>query len=591
MYYHFIHPKSTHWLRKFPSVVLLVLAIVLGFEGNVLEAQVSPPSDPILLAMLHSEDKKERVDLLNKAAKEHLHSKPGLASNYARKALSIAQETGYTEGEAHAHRQLGKYLQYSGKVDSSLLCFQKALALFEATNNRQGIGRLKCYIASSQYILGEYDTALKHCQSSSAILEEIKDFDGIAEAYNLSGVIYDHQGDYLKALKCYQKALKIQQGLGNRLGIALCYNNLGIIYKNQEDFEQSLSYSTLALDIMEEEKDSLNLASLHNNMGNLHYILRNDVESQKHYLKSQQLSKRMKQPMGEAVAFMNLGQIAASQGNFQEGLEHYFNASTLFTAIGFASGTCDCNTGIARCYMGLKQPKKGLVYGKKSLALSLEINEQASVKKASQILYQLNSELGNYKEAFEHALHYQAVSDSLSTKESIKKAAQVALQNQHEKEVAFTALEQSKRDSIQASNLAKERAWKWIFMVVLLALVGIVTLGAFGYRNLKRSHATIAEQRDQILFLNQNLEHLVRERTAELADKTQTLSDFVFTNSHRVRGPIARILGLLDVHENGGFNSPEELPVLMAYLSRAAKEADGVIHEIGEALEENTSST
>lgn len=55
------------------------------------------------------------------------------------------------------------------------------------------------------------------------------------------------------------------------------------------------------------------------------------------------------------------------------------------------------------------------------------------------------------------------------------------------------------------------------------------------------------EKGKELSELNQNLEKLVEIKTQILSKQNEALSNYAFTNSHKLRGPIARILGLISI--------------------------------------------
>jgi len=87
----------------------------------------------------------------------------------------------------------------------------------------------------------------------------------------------------------------------------------------------------------------------------------------------------------------------------------------------------------------------------------------------------------------------------------------------------------------------------------------------------------------EIMKLNENLEQDVIERTANLSIQLQKLNAYAFANSHEVRGPLARILGLLQL-----IDMEKEIPrkiELFAKIKGAALELDEIIRKMNRILE------
>lgn len=62
---------------------------------------------------------------------------------------------------------------------------------------------------------------------------------------------------------------------------------------------------------------------------------------------------------------------------------------------------------------------------------------------------------------------------------------------------------------------------------------------------LQLSNEEIQTQAEEIAVINENLEALVRKRTEELEKKNKALEEYAFINAHKLRGPVASILGLI----------------------------------------------
>lgn len=86
----------------------------------------------------------------------------------------------------------------------------------------------------------------------------------------------------------------------------------------------------------------------------------------------------------------------------------------------------------------------------------------------------------------------------------------------------------------------------------------------------------------QLAQTNEGLEEAVRQRTAELEKQNRQLTEYAFINSHLLRAPLARVLGLLQLIQL------EDLPVrdkqLVEALFTSANELDTLVRNISEML-------
>ena len=89
---------------------------------------------------------------------------------------------------------------------------------------------------------------------------------------------------------------------------------------------------------------------------------------------------------------------------------------------------------------------------------------------------------------------------------------------------------------------------------------------------------------DSLKTLNNSLEKVVEERTQELIIKNKTLEQYAFMNSHKLRGPLARILGLTNLHQYPTISEGEK-EVILHKLGESAKELDLIVSDINSKLE------
>ena len=93
----------------------------------------------------------------------------------------------------------------------------------------------------------------------------------------------------------------------------------------------------------------------------------------------------------------------------------------------------------------------------------------------------------------------------------------------------------------------------------------------------------VIESRNELNKLNQNLELVILERTNNVKQKNEYLVKYSFANAHYVRGPLARILGLLQLAK---LEEKVDYPFLFLKIDEQAKEIDVVLKKINKELEE-----
>lgn len=103
-------------------------------------------------------------------------------------------------------------------------------------------------------------------------------------------------------------------------------------------------------------------------------------------------------------------------------------------------------------------------------------------------------------------------------------------------------------------------------------------------REIETQNEELNAQQEELNSINTKLEELVENRTTLLMKKNAQLTDYAFRNAHNVRGPLARILGLLLLHKVDPSLSPEEI---LSMIEKEAKDMDAIILEIARELGES----
>jgi signal transduction histidine kinase len=100
---------------------------------------------------------------------------------------------------------------------------------------------------------------------------------------------------------------------------------------------------------------------------------------------------------------------------------------------------------------------------------------------------------------------------------------------------------------------------------------------------LQTSYEEIQAQDEEIRGINENLENIVRARTAELEKKNKALEEYAFINAHRLRSPVASILGLINLMNK--VQLTEEARGIMWHLQDSTEKLDETVSTITKTIE------
>jgi ligand-binding sensor domain-containing protein len=148
--------------------------------------------------------------------------------------------------------------------------------------------------------------------------------------------------------------------------------------------------------------------------------------------------------------------------------------------------------------------------------------------------------------------------------------------------------------------------WKTLsFQIVSALLIAGVVFGFYKFRissiqkqkarlkrkvkkrtiEIMRKNEEIKSQANEIKAINQNLEQLVSNRTMELERKNKALERYAFITAHKLRGPLASILGLIHLMSRDDI-ATHESKIFLKHLGDSADKLDVIIHSISEAIED-----
>ncbi len=123
-----------------------------------------------------------------------------------------------------------------------------------------------------------------------------------------------------------------------------------------------------------------------------------------------------------------------------------------------------------------------------------------------------------------------------------------------------------------------------VFMIVLIRARYNLTVKEIKARlALQASNEEIQAQAEEIQLINDNLELIVQDRTHELQKKNEALEEYAFINAHKLRSPVASIMGLMNLMNKTKLD--DEAAVIAQHLVSSTEKLDEVITTMTEALE------
>lgn len=333
----------------------------------------------------------------------------------------------------------------------------------------------------------------------------------------------------------------------------------------------------------------------------------------------------------EATAYNLLGILHTKRGDGKEAMNLFNKALAIRRQLNDQRGISSTLSNVALQYEENGEYSKALQFQQRSLSIDDSLQNMYGVSWSHQMIGALLTKMELYREA-EGALqkaeslahHLQAREVLLQTYKS--KGQLYSVQRKLAQALLYAEKYNQLRDSIYNSGLAgkvmllqqsyamNERdrkialqqgaleSQRKFFIALAVAIVLLAVLVFFYYRSYKKArdlNIEIAEQKEEIQAqaeeltesnqtihqLNDHLEEEVKRKSEELV-KTNVelvrhnneLLQFSYTVSHNLRGPVARLLGLMNLISLN--NRPEEKEDLIKLLQQSTIDLDTVLRDL-----------
>ena len=408
------------------------------------------------------------------------------------------------------------YCQYRKRdYETALSYYHKAVELTHTTNNPK---RRMWFYNSMGNVFDDipmFDSAMIYYHASLQLAIELDRDKDISIATNNIGNIFFSILDYESALDYYLESIKIDEEYGFYDQIELNYFNAGLIYNDTEKYQTAIEYFQKVIERCESNDCEPNYP----HMG--YYGLGIAYLGLKQYEKAkQQLLRSM-----DSI-------------DLEDSISVYRNLSHL--------------------YLDLEQPDKALSYIDSSIFLATSIGKVESLEWGYKQKSEVLNNLGVHDSAYIYLQYSLDIQDSIRNVDVIHRIRNLMVELERDK--ADSAI-QVKQDQI----LAKNRINLLLIAVIILAIAVIALIILDVIKRQRRNK-----------YLNQ----IVSQRTGELRkshrnliERTKDLDNLIYNISHKVRGPMARLLGLINLGNMGQ-------PLDYVYLRNEAYEVEKILQRL-----------
>lgn len=501
---------------------LLLISVSISVYGQKGKAGI----DSLLRELSAAQEDTSKVNLLGLLSFSYSEIDPDEGLKYGLKAKELSEKLGWKKGIASSCAELG--INYAAKSEHAKAIHynQKALELYKELDDENSVAAIFANNSLVYKAQGDYPKALDY--AFKALQTKNGHIDRKTEAIILEniGTIYLEQKDYSKTIEYYDKALKVYEELGDKRGIARNLGNSGIVEDAKGNYNRSLTYHFKALEANQEQG---NINGVQINLANIGYVyshLHDYSKALEHQFKALKISEDLGIKSSIAINLGNIGE-------------------TYFTIASSTTGTIKQNDLIPEGK--LSNLKLSVHYLEKALSICKEIDFAAPQVEFGKYLSDALFLSGDYKRSFEVYKDHTKLKDSIFSQKSKVELSNLETQRALElkdKDIIIKNKELEIR-KLGIANSRKERVIYISGIVLMLVIVG------FAFR----------------WFVKRN------------RVQKNVLSEIAHIQSHEVRGPVARILGLAQLFNHQDTKDPLNKE-LIVYISAEAKKLDEITRKV-----------
>jgi tetratricopeptide (TPR) repeat protein len=447
------------------------------------------------------------------------------------------------------------------------------------------------------------DSSLYYLAKAEKIAQKNNNPSQIALIYNHRGLAYYDQGNLARALYFFKTSLALAQKIKNPNLEARNLGNLGLLYLGTGSSNLAIYYYREAWRIFEKIGNQERIALTLSNIGNA-YIDLNKYDSAKFYIEKALPLTQKYAPLFQSFAWYNSGKIKLYQKKYELAQKDAQQSLALANYYNDKQDLASAHLLLAEIQLAQNQLDNALA----NTQQAIKIAETSQRRRDIYFAYHLYSQILTRQRNFEKALQYRDLAliykDSLQT-ETISNALQVFEYEKKQSEIVALKAQQTQKDSEYRQQINHQRV---VIFATIIALIVMVLLAFIIFKNRQRvkkanqklqtAYREIHENQEEILAqneelrhqqveisnLNNHLEDLVQQKTATIIARNAQLSEYAHFNAHKLRAPIATIMGLYEVLKLNP--SPEDKEFICKQIEIAILQLDKLVKQSQSLLDE-----
>lgn len=353
----------------------------------------------------------------------------------------------------------------------------------------------------------DYAAALENFMASLELRQHSDDTLGITNNLINIGTMQYQMGRYSEANTNFYRALELASQSGNDKLKAFSLNNLSNIHNKLKNYDVSHDYLRQALAIHQKSGNRKSELNVMMSIGNTYYEQGNKAEAKKYFEQALDFHKNHGlEERGLTSIYNNLGLVFKSEGDTVKAIQYFNQALKISKVIGDKQGitialsnigqitdTDNEASSLNQLHESLKEAK-ALGHGK------LVLNNYGSLR-------DFYSKKGDFKKAYEYAIKYQRLNDSIYDAENAERI--IELQTRYETVEKEKQLVIAKKEKLE-KDLELNKATLMKYGMIGISAILLLLLGSLYNRYLikRRSQMQLAVINEKLNELNNTKDKL-----------------------------------------------------------------------------------
>lgn len=416
---------------------------------------------------------------------------------------------------------------------------------------------------------GKYSEALELTLEAVETCKRIGDNSRLAAAYNNAGNEYQYLGQLKPAATHYLNAIIFSEG-DNSFIRQRYTNNLASVFLQLEDGEKAYHYANKSLVLARQNGDSLGIASSLVNFA-LSEIMNAKYDSARAHLEEVlALGRALKDDSYVLDAYINLGDLENQKKNYEEAMMHYATATEVLRGYPSDDYELYVQWGLASNSFYLKRFDNARTYLRKSIELGTQLGALQELRKLYLLGSEIQEETGAFNSALQYRKLYESLNDSLINAETRQTIHTLEIQHQtsmKEKQIAEQKL------ALAETNLKIESKDKLMFLSTTIG-TGLLLVTVIFVLYFRSRQQRLAEEM-KLMEKQHHIQELTARMDGEEKERTRL--------ARELHDGVGGLLSATRMHAGcvqTAHDTREEQATVLALLDQAAHEIRNIAHNL-----------